>query len=232
LFGVVIMGLPNWIPQMYFVPPCSWLTAGRNEYVLAGILATCLLTTPLSRLPRKATRGLVIFFMIGVTLSSSVIAFLSPALVRSHLERLATYVDKNGVCLQSNNYNCGPASAVTALKRLGLKGEEGELAILAHTSPMTGTPPDVLAATLRKRYQNDGLSAQYRFFKTVPEMKGVGEVLAVIKFGFLVDHYVAVLEVTDKDITIGDPLSGRVTSSHEEFTKKWRHCGVVLNRKR
>lgn len=225
---VFFMGMPNWIEAMHFVPPSSWLTAGRNEYVLSGIIAAWLLTTPLSRLPRATTRRLVVALMATVVLTSSVMAFLAPALIRSQLLALQTRMDRHGVCLQSNGYNCGPASAVTALRRLGLPAEEGELAVLAHTSPLTGTPPDLLANALRKRYGKDGLTTEYRFFKRVGDLKGAGEVLAIIKFTFLVDHYVAVLEVTDSEITVGDPLGGRTTYRHEEFAKKWRHCGVVL----
>jgi hypothetical protein len=229
---VVLMGLPNWIDQMLFIPPSSWLTAGRTEYVLAGIIATWLLTTPLSRLPRLETRRLVVALMVTVVFTSSVMAFLAPALIRNQMLALKTRIDKDGVCLQSNGYNCGPASAVTALRRLGLPAEEGQLAILAHTSPISGTPPDILAETLQQRYQKDGLAGEFRFFKKVSDLKGAGEVLAIIKFTFFINHYVAVLEVTDKEITVGDPLNGRATYSHEEFAKKWLHCGVVLTRKK
>jgi hypothetical protein len=227
---VAFMGAPNWLPQMYFIPPTSWLTAGRTEYVLAGILATCLLTTPLSRLPRPGTRRLVTVFMALVALSSSVIAFLAPALIRSQLLTLKTNIDRNGVCLQSNGYNCGPASAITALRRLGLSADEGPLAVRAHTSPATGTPPDILARTLEQIYGAQGLKAEYRFFKEINDLQGVGEVLAIIKFGPLVDHYVAVLEVTGTEIKVGDPLSGVEILSHADFAQKWRKCGVVITR--
>lgn len=70
-------------------------------------------------------------------------------------------------CLQSNDYNCGPAAAVTALRKLGLPAEEGEIAILAHTSSATGTPPDVLARALQDRYEKEGLASHYRIFHRV-----------------------------------------------------------------
>lgn len=230
LLFVALMGAPNWFPELYFIPPTSWLTAGRTEYVLAGILATWLLTTPLSRLPRPETRRLVAVFMVVVALSSSIMAFLAPAVVRSQLLALKTNINADGVCLQSNDYNCGPASAVTALRRLGLPADEGPLAVRAHTSPLTGTPPDILARTLAEMYGPQGLKAEYRFFKEVKDLKGAGEVLAIIQYGLLVDHYVAVLEVTDTEITVGDPLNGVDKLSHAAFAKKWRKCGVVLTR--
>ena len=52
--------------------------------------------------------------------------------------------------MQSNGYNCGPAAAVTALRRLGLPAEEGELAILAHTSSAAGTSCDTLCTAIER----------------------------------------------------------------------------------
>jgi uncharacterized protein len=229
--GLLIgVGLPNWWHRLCFVPPFSWLTAGRTEYALAGLITTLILTTPLSRLSTARLRGLVVTFMVLVVVMADVLPFLGPALVRGSQSRLLTKVDGDGVCLQSNSYNCGPAAAVTALRRLGLPAAEGEMAILAHTSPVGGTAPDVLAEAIARRYGPQGLSAEYRYFGTVAELKGAGEVLAVIKYAFMVDHYVAVLQVTDDAVVVGDPLKGKQTWTHAEFRSKWRCAGVVLRR--
>jgi len=56
-------------------------------------------------------------------------------------------------------------------------------------------------------------------------------VLAVIKYNLLLDHYVAILEVTDDTITLGDPLNGLTKMSPAEFAAEWRFEGVVLQRK-
>ena len=55
--------------------------------------------------------------------------------------------------------------------------------------------------------------------------------LAVIKYNLLLDHYVAILEVTDDTITLGDPLNGLTKMSPAEFAAEWRFEGVVLQRK-
>jgi hypothetical protein len=228
LIGV---GLPNWCHRFFFVPPFSWLTAGRTEYALAGFITTLLLTTPLSRLATARLRVLVVAFMLLVVAVTAVLPFLGPALIRGHLGRLVTNVNRDGVCLQTTGYNCGPASAVTALRRLGLAAEEGELAILAHTSPLAGTAPDVLAEAITRRYAAQGFTAEYRYFETVADLKDAGQVLAVMKYAFMVDHYVAVLEVTRDGVVVGDPLTGQRTYTHAEFRSKWRYAGVVLKRR-
>jgi ABC-type bacteriocin/lantibiotic exporter with double-glycine peptidase domain len=119
---------------------------------------------------------------------------------------------------------------VTALRRLGLPAEEGQIAILAHTSSATGTPPDILARELQECYTKDGLIAEFRVFKDVAELKAAGLTLAVIKFNFMLDHYVTVLAVNDTEVVVGDPVVGKTVITRDEFGRKWRFTGVVLRR--
>jgi hypothetical protein len=113
--------------------------------------------------------------------------------------------------------------------RLSRRG--GQIAILAHTSTATGTPPDILAQALQERYGKDGLVGEYRLFYSIEELKTARLTLAIVKFSFLLDHYVTVLEVTDTEIVVGDPLNGKMTLTHDEFRNQWRFVGVVLSRK-
>ena len=140
-------------------------------------------------------------------------------------------MDRNGICLQTTDFTCGPAAAVTALRKLGLPAEEGQIAILSCTSSQEGTPEDMLADGLNRQYAAQGLSATCRAFKSVAELKQAGLTLAVIKYGFMVDHWVAVLNVTDSEVIVGDPLGGQDRLSYEDFAKKWRFIGIVLQRK-
>jgi len=231
LILVLLYGAAMRFPQLAFVPPVSWMVMGRNKFAVIGFIATMVLTTPLSRLPQKRSRIAVVVLMVVVVCVMSVWPFLAPAFNRGHLASLRTRLDADGICLQSNDYNCGPAAAVTALRKLGLPAEEGEIAILAHTSSATGTPPDVLARALQDRYEKEGLASNYRIFRRVDELKHGGLTLVVIKYRFWVDHYVTVLEVTDDEIVVGDPARGVCTFTHGEFRDKWRFEGVVLKRK-
>ena len=230
LILILVYGAAMRIPSFAFVPPVSWMMMGRNKFAVIGFIATMVLTTPLSRLPQRRSRVAVIFLMVVVVCLMSVWPFLAPAFNRKQLASLQTRFDSDGICLQSNDYNCGPAAAVTALRKLGLPAEEGEIAIMAHTSSATGTPPDVLAKALQGRYAKDGLTSDYRVFRNVEELKNGGLTLAVIKYRFWVDHYVTVLEATNEHIVVGDPARGRCTYSYREFGDKWRFVGVVLSR--
>ena len=229
---VFIYGAAMRHPALAFVSPVSWMMMGRNKFAVIGFIATMVLTTPLSRLRLKRVRILVSVLMALMVVHMSVWPFLAPAFNRQYLAGLPTRMDANGICRQSNDYNCGPAAAVTGLRRLGFPAVEGEIAILAHTSSATGTPPDILAHALEQRYGNEGLVSEYRVFHSLAELKSDEEVtLAVIKYSFWLDHYVTVLEVKDDEVVVGDPFLGLCRFSHEEFQRKWRFVGVVLQRR-
>jgi predicted double-glycine peptidase len=219
------------MPAIAFTTPICWLIMGRTKFAVSGFVAAMMLTTLLLKLPKRCDRAAVMALMACVVCLISVWPFLAPAFNHKYLASLTTRIGNDGVCLQNTDYTCGPASAVTALRKLGFPADEGEIAILAYTSSTIGTPPDILADALQKRYGNTGLICDYRAFKNLAELKNAGLTLAVIKYNLLVDHYVTVLEVTDKAITIGDPLNGLTKLSPGDFNAVWRFEGVVLRRK-
>jgi hypothetical protein len=222
--------LANHIPALAFRPPISWLFTGHRRFAVFGFIVAMVLTTPLSRLPRKRDRFMVAPLALVAVLCTSVWPFLAPAFNRGYLSRLQTQVDSDGVCRQSTDYTCGPAAAVTALRRLGLPAEEGQIALWAHTSSAIGTPPDVLAQELQAHSARDGLTAECRAFRNLADLRAAGLTLAPVKFSLMLDHFVTVLQVNDQTVIVGDPLNGRVVLSREEFLKKWEYVGVVLRR--
>lgn len=224
---VVSISLSRWFPWLELRRPFRWVLAGRTEFALLAVVYTLLMTTLVVRLGRKRERILLSVLMVACVFSQSILAFLMPAFNYRQLTDLQTLVDGDDVCLQSNGYTCGPAAAVTALRRIGVEAEEGELAILAHTTHMTGTQPDVLCQVIRERY---GVACRQVWFRDISELRPCVPVVAVVKFAFLIDHFVTVLDVTQEWVIVGDPLVGRVEMTHEKFAKRWRRCGIVLDR--
>jgi predicted double-glycine peptidase len=155
---------------------------------------------------------------------------LAAAASRGQLAAVSTRIDGDGVCLQSTEYTCGPASAVTVLRRLGLTAEEGELALLARSSKVTGTPADVLATMLNERFGRDGIEAQYREFGSLDELGKAGLTMVVIKYGLLMDHWLTVLDINDRELVVANPLTGVERMPRGQFLAKWRHVGVVVKR--
>lgn len=92
--------MARWVDALSFVAPFSWLVAGRTEYVLAGILITMVLTTPLSRVPSRRSRVMIVLFMAVVVVTIVGEVFLAPAFIRHQMAKLVTYMDHDGVCLQ------------------------------------------------------------------------------------------------------------------------------------
>jgi predicted double-glycine peptidase len=224
---ILLYCVSMFVPELTLVPPISWIMIGRSRFVCFNFVATMLLSAPLGRLPQKRNRVVVCLLIVVLTIIS-VVPFLAPAFNHNYLAGLKTRVDAEGVCRQSNEYTCGPAAAVTALRKLGLPAEEGQIAILAHTSALTGTEVDVLAKVLQDRYRTNGLMVEYRAFKNLDELKGAVPAVTVMKFNALQDHCVAVLGVQTNGVQVADPLSGLEVVSAEEFEKKWLFVGIVF----
>jgi hypothetical protein len=217
--------------KLYFVPPFSWITFGRVRFVVLSLAVSMGLTVPLSRLPYKFEKLIVCLLMAGFVTWFSVLPFLMPALIKGRLSSIQTRFDKNGVCRQTTDYTCGPAAAVTALEKLGIRADEGELAVLSYSSPVIGTLPTCLTSALRNRYAADGLSCRYRHFDSIDQLRNAGVTLAVVRDAFLLDHCIAVLDVSDNAVTVADPVTGARLVPYKQFEKIWRFCGIVLQRR-
>jgi predicted double-glycine peptidase len=227
---IAMLAMVRFNNTLYFVSPFSWIAVGRVRFVVLSLAVSMGLTVPLSRLPYKFEKLIVCFLMAGFVIWFSVLPFLVPALIKNRLSNLQTKFDKNGICRQTTDYTCGPAAAVTALGKLGLRADEGELAVLSYSSPMTGTLPACLSSALQDRYSAEGLSCRYRRFDSIAQLKNAGITLALVREAFMMDHCLAVLEVSDDAITVADPVTGTRMMPYEQFEKIWRFCGIVLQR--
>jgi predicted double-glycine peptidase len=203
--------------------------AGRTEFIAFGFAVPLLFGTLIPRLRRKRERLLLWVLVCTYVVAQSALPFLLPAFARRSLAAIETTVDGHGICLQSTGYTCGAASAVTALRQLGVEAHEGELAVLSHTSRM-GTAPDLLCAALNRRFAEQGVRAECRWFGSIADLRGKEPVMAAVRYRFLIDHFVTVLRVTDSEVIIGDPLVGREALSYNEFSNRWRRYGIMLTR--
>jgi predicted double-glycine peptidase len=194
-----------------------------NGYLLSA--AVPLVTAPFycNGVTRACRSGLA-FATLLATSHSGWMEFISPALARMELAGLTTHMSPNGVCRQSTAYTCGPAAAVTALRRLGFGAEESEIAVLAHCSPHTGTDPSDLAEAIDQRFGIMGARVEYQPLNTLPELQQAGLALTVIRCDVGVDHWVAVLRVDERNVYYADPASGLVRmESRTNFEHRWEH---------
>jgi predicted double-glycine peptidase len=227
---VAMIGLSRRFEALNFVAPFSWVMEGRREFVMLAVAGTILLVGATGLLADQRQRKLIRVLAFVAVCNFALLPFIQPAVIQRGLSRAPTRLDANGICRQQYSYTCGPAAAVTALRYLDLPASEGELAILAHTSPIAGTAPDSLASALRKRY-GEAIDCQYRYFTSIDDMKAEGVVLATISAGPLNDHFIAVLHIASDSVTLGDPEEGLRIVTKREFEEMWRNSGVVIRRK-
>jgi len=227
---IALLIIARFNDALYFIRPFSWFVAGRSKFIIISLAVSMGLTAPLSRLPRRCEKVLVCILMFFVITWFSVMPFLFPVLIKGKLLNKATRFDSEGICRQTTDYTCGPAAAVTALGKLGLSAEEGEIAVLSHSSPVVGTLPTMLCSALENRYGSEGLKCRYRRFDSIEQLQKTGITLVVIKEGFLLDHCIVVLEVLGKTVAIADPITGKEVMPIEQFEKIWRFSGIVLER--
>ena len=218
-------------PWLQFEQPFSLFFQGRSEILITGVVSILLLITPLPRLPFKNQKRMVILLSILCVCCSTLLPFFLPLVDYKYLRSLTTTMDSDGVCLQSNGYTCGPAAAVTVLRQLGINAREGELAESLNTNFASGTAFKALHQVINEKYCKNGIQCRYRHFKSITDMKGFEPLIVLFKYTFMVDHYVAVLHLTDKGVIIGDPLKGKLTLSYKDFEYQWRHCGLIITKK-
>ncbi len=228
---IAIVAITGFNETLGFLPPFCWFATGRIKFVTLSLAATTGLATLLPHLHSKFQKFSVRLLVGFVVLWFSVLPFLTSALIKNDLLNLKPLVDSQGFCFQTKDYTCGPAAAVTALGKLGLSATEGQIAILAHSNPITGTLPSCLYSALKDHYDNAGLVCDYARFNSIAELRNTGITLAPVRDSFLSNHCVAILNVSDKMVTFADPVLGKKTLSHAQFEKIWRFSGITLSRK-
>ncbi len=213
---------------LVFIPPFSFLLAGRFRFVVLALAITVGLTTPIARLRHLYQKVALYILMAVFVIWFAVLPLLMPSLMKERLLSLPTILDSDGICLQSTNFTCAPAAAVTALGKLGFSANEGRLAFLSYSNPITGTLPVCLEDTLRSCYGDRGLDWHFRHFDSVEQLKSADLTLAIIKSSFLTDHCIVVLKVGDKDVFLADPVFGKTQMTRQQFEKVWRFTGITL----
>lgn len=218
---VLMLGAVRRVPALE-ATALGWLTWGRLEYALYGPLTILLPGLPALRASRLALQILAGVFALLVCWIASLAPFLGPLLYAPPRARMS----RDDICLQGDGFSCGPAAAVTALRRAGLNAEFSALARAAHTSPVIGTPPDLLCQAMERLYPVTARRVYPRRLEELPE----GQILLLIKHSAWTDHYLALFEYNLTQVVGADPLRGRVVLARREFELRWRHLAIVINR--
>jgi hypothetical protein len=218
---LVIVG--HRVPRAAFVAPVSWAVHPEVFPLLMTALVSALFSTLLVKLP-KPRRAAVVVVMVVMLVNYGLLPAAMPLWARSALASTRTLLDRQGVCRQTHGYTCGPASAVTCLGRLGIRAEEGDLAIAARCGPVVGTHGVVLAAALEERFPK--VTARHRFVES-PEALRLPAAVEIV-MPLIGGHFVAVLAVGEEYVEVGDPLNGASRMPRQEFEKWWTGAAVEI----
>ena len=134
--------------------------------------------------------------------------------------------DRNGVCMQTQDFTCGAAAAATLLTQIGIRTNEKEMEQLCDATPVTGTDEITVCRALRTRLAGTG----YRVTLERPGLDRLARylrpVLARIRSDLLCDHWVVLLAMNDRTAVLADPLMGKVEVPVDEFCADWR--GIIV----
>jgi predicted double-glycine peptidase len=208
----------------------GWAGDVRLKSWLGAFVVPALLLAPthrLARAPRFRILAGAAFMAVLIGLGP----LASAAMVSGQLLAMRTRVGRDGICRQQTDFTCGPAAAVTALRRFGVTADEGEMAMAAVTTPFTGTSPEAMGRMLRRGFSDRGIEVDVRHFEGIDDLDPAGVTLVVVRYGFMLDHWVCVLGVSAKGVEVGDPNIGREIWSREDFEQRWRKVGVTLERR-
>ena len=166
LVCLFLIGALRRFPRLIFVAGFGWLVKGRMEFVLLGVAIPMLFAI---LVPHVATKRLKVLLLVLLGVSSIhfyLLPFFAPVFSRGKISKLKTTIIDD-ICIQSTDYTCGPASAVTALRVFGIEGKESDIGVAAYTCPTWGTCDDLLADAMEKLHGDDGIECTYRYFKTI-----------------------------------------------------------------
>lgn len=225
-----IVGLPRVLDVLVFHPPFVQICGGKGEQFLMAAAVPLIFGMTARRLRAWPTKVVILVTCMWVTGQHILAPFIAPSLVREKLSRLETRLDQGGICLQTEEYTCGPAAAVTILRRQGIPANEGELAVLAECNPINGTSPWLLESAIESLYGKSGATAEYAPSDSIDALRSQVPAIVFIRGSGLSGHYVAVLEVTDWTLTIGEPRRGLCVLPISTFQEIWKRRTALMIR--
>jgi hypothetical protein len=208
----------------------DWVAGSRNKFLLIGFAVCFGLLGPipyLNRMWKKAFTLAVLILFLAVFIG---LPFFVPAFYSWRSPDRPDCFDENGICRQSTSFTCGPAAAVTALKKIGLDASESQIAQAAGTIPAVGTGMWDLAQGLQKLFGPEQLKCRYARADSLDLLPEGQVALAVIRQTFWMDHCVAILKITPGEVIFADPANGLSSLPRTAFEASWRKTAIVLSR--
>lgn len=213
LYYSKLLGEPIWLYHIRAVPGSELL--GSAAGFLAGWAQVRLVPQlRLSPLGKQFLVPVVLGFALALPYLKPVLRPLAVTTLRDEW--------RGGACMQSTLSTCGPASAATIARRLGVQISERELAREAFTC-RSGTENWYLARALRRH----GL--QTSFMLSEPSNVPLPDI-AGVRLKSLGDsgHFVALLERHGNEFVVADPIEGLSTNTLGDLESSFEFTGFFL----
>jgi hypothetical protein len=149
------------------------------------------------------------------------IPFVKPLLDPIELGRLRDRCEGE-VCMQSTFSTCGPSSAATLLKAFGVDASEKRLADECLTS-RGGTEIWYIARAFERRGYRAQVVIQPKENLSLPSPAIAGVVLPGGA-----GHFIAIMTETSDDVTIGDPMKGKLIVRKADLKNYYHFTGFFL----
>jgi hypothetical protein len=134
----------------------------------------------------------------------------------------SNYPDATGTLCQTTGITCAAAAASMLLYRSGIRISEGELAELAHTSPIQGTAPYALARAVDIAARRHGLRGRIQRVDYARAWRLGHPFLAFVNRPGEGGHALCVLKADSIRVWTIDPLSGTPeTVPRAQFIAAW-----------
>jgi len=133
---------------------------------------------------------------------------------------------RDGVSIQATHYTCMPSATATVMRLWGVEAKEGELAYAMRTG-FQGTHATRVPAVVRRYGAARGLDAHIESL-SLQELRARGLPAVVGGYDGGIRHAIALLELDETHVVIGDPLRGRRRFSLEEWQKSFRFNGEAI----
>jgi predicted double-glycine peptidase len=198
-----------WFYRFRAVPYTELLVAGTGLFM--GVLNSWFA-------PETFGEKLVIPAAMGVLLLAP---FAKPLLDPIDLDHLRDRCDGD-VCMQSTFSTCGPSSSATILKLLGKLSSEKQLARECLTS-RGGTEIWYIARAFERR----GLHARVEIQPTDQVSPPAPSIAGVVLPGGA-GHFIAIMRETADDVTIGDPMKGKLIVKRADLKNYYHFTGFFL----
>jgi len=211
--------LPDRLYHIYPAFPLGEALFG-TAFFLTGVLARAYSNSSL----RRILQGVLAVASVWFVLAEPVwFAFNAPTL-RAFKGRVS-----DGVTLQTELFTCVPSSLATVLRRWGIESTEGEVAYRMRTT-FQGTSPNKVPHAARDLGAARGLQARI-VDTTFESLLVIDRPAILVGYAGRVRHAVALVELDERMVAIGDPLKGLLRVPRSELTRHfvWNGLAIVVD---